>query len=41
MKKFYVVLLVLLTTFLCQLHAITDGGFFRVGDVIYQYAFKT
>lgn len=36
MKKFYAILLVLLTTCLCQLHATTNGGFFRVDNVIYQ-----
>lgn len=29
MKKFYAVLLVLLTTCVCQVHALSKGGFFR------------
>lgn len=36
MKKFYAVLLVLLTTCVCQLHALSKGGFFRVDNVMYQ-----
>lgn len=36
MKKFYAILLVLLTTCLCQLHAASKSGFFRVDNVIYQ-----
>lgn len=36
MKKFYAVLLVLLTTCVCQLYAVSKGGFFRVDNVMYQ-----
>lgn len=36
MKKFYAVLLVLLTTCLCQLRAASKSGFFRVDNITYQ-----
>ena len=36
MKKFYAILLVLLTTCLCQLHATSKNGFIRVDNIIYQ-----
>lgn len=36
MKKFYAVLLVLLTTCVGQLYALSKGGFFRVDNVMYQ-----
>ena len=36
MKKFYAILLVLLTTCLCQLHATSKNGFIRVDNITYQ-----
>lgn len=36
MKKFYAVLLVLLTVCLCQLHALSTNGLIRVGNIVYQ-----
>ncbi len=36
MKKFYAILLVLLTTCVCQVHALSKDGFFRVDNVMYQ-----
>ena len=36
MKKFYAILLVLLTTCVCQVHALSKDGFFRVDNIMYQ-----
>ena len=33
MKKFYAILLVLLTTCVCQVHALSKDGFFRVDNI--------